>query len=264
MQSSKSTSQAVSSGGDRSRQNDARPIKVAIVTGSSRGIGRAIAMRLAADGARVVVNYRHDTEAAEGVVNAIMTSGGEATAVQADVADPTQVLSLFDAAEQHYGGLDIFVHNAYAAVHGPLAEATDDNYEHIFSVNARATFVALREAASRLHDGGRVVFISSGITRASHPFYGLYAASKAAGEQLVRAFSRELAPRGITANSVLPGMTDTDSFRASSIPVAEAVGRIPLGRLGRPEDVADVVGFLASDAGRWITGQSIAADGGLT
>ncbi len=262
MNSAKSTPSAVGSGviGLGGKASD----RVAIVTGSSRGIGRAIALRLASGGARVVVNYRNDADAAEQVVEAIKMSGGQATAVRADVAEPAQLLSLFDAAEYHYGGLDVFVHNAYASVHGLLGEASDESYDHTFAVNTRATFVALREAATRVRDGGRVVFISTGITRVGQPFYGLYAASKAAGEQLVRAFARELAPRGVTANSVLPGLTDTDSFRAAAIPVADAVGRIPLGRLGRPEDVADVVGFLASDAGRWITGQSIAADGGLT
>ncbi|WP_059007364.1 SDR family oxidoreductase [Streptomyces specialis] len=238
--------------------------RVALVTGSARGIGRATALRLAADGARVVVNYRKDAGAAQEVTAAVARSGGRAVAVRADVTDAAQLRSLFDAAERHFGGLDVFVHNAYGFVQGPLGHATDADYEHTFAANTHATFAGLREAATRVRDGGRVVFVSSSITRTVHPGTALYAASKLAGEQLVRVFAREVAPRGVTVNSVLAGQVDTDGMRDSGITPEEVAPRVPLGRVGRPEDIADVVGFLASDAARWITGQSIAVDGGQT
>ena len=240
-----------------------RTDRVAVVTGSSRGIGRAIALRLAAAGAAVVVNYRADADAAKRVVAEIEASGGRATGVRADAGEPGELRALLDAAERHYGGLDVLVHNAAGFVHGPLADATDDDYELVFALNARATFVALREAGHRVRDGGRVVFVSTAATRLSPPTGALYAASKSAGEQLVRTFAREVGARGITVNSVLPGPTDTELFAASAAPVDELVARTPLGRLGEPEDIADVVGFLVSDDARWITGQSISADGGL-
>ncbi|MEV5751585.1 SDR family oxidoreductase [Actinoallomurus sp. NPDC052308] len=238
--------------------------KVAIVTGSSRGIGRAIASRLAADGMQVVINYKSDLGAAEDVASTIEKSGGKAAIVQADVTDPAQLRTLFDSAEQRYGALDVFVHNAYGAAFGTIAEASDDDYERTFGANARATFVAFREAATRVRDGGRIVFVSSSITRTGNP-PALYSASKAAGEQLARTFAREVAARRITVNSVLAGLTETDGLRATvGPPTGELVRRIPMGRIGRPEDIADVVGFIASDGARWITGQSIAVDGGMT
>jgi 3-oxoacyl-[acyl-carrier protein] reductase len=235
-----------------------------VVTGSSRGIGRATALRLAADGVAVIVNSRSDSVAAEQVVDAIRARGGRARLQRGDAADPAGLGSLFDAAEQHFGGLDVLVHNAAGFVRGPLAAAADDDYGQTFGLNARATFVALREAGRRMRDGGRIVFVSSVVTRMSPPGEALYAASKAAGEQLVRAFAREVGSRGITVNNVLPGPTDTEGFAASGAPVETLVAQTPLGRLGRPTDIADVVGFLASDAGGWITGQSIAVDGGLS
>jgi 3-oxoacyl-[acyl-carrier protein] reductase len=238
--------------------------RVAVVTGSSRGIGRATAMRLAADGAAVVVNSRADSTAAEQVVGAIRARGGYARSHIADVADPSGLVSLLEAAERYFGGLDVLVHNAAGFARGPLAAAADHDYGHTFGLNARATFVALREAGHRMRDGGRIVFISSVATLMSPPGEVLYAASKAAGEHLVRGFAREVGARGITVNAVLPGPTDTDGFAAAGAPVEALVARTPLGRLGRPSDVADVVGFVASDAARWITGQSIVVDGGLS
>ncbi|HEY3682072.1 MAG TPA: SDR family oxidoreductase [Streptosporangiaceae bacterium] len=238
--------------------------RVAVVTGSSRGIGRATALRLAARGAAVVVNYRSDAASAKQVVSDIEAKGGRAMMMRADGAEPAELRMLLDAAEHHYGGLDVLVHNAAGFIRGPLATATDDDYAHAFALNAHATFVALREAGHRMRDGGRIVFISSAVTRVNPPGEALYAASKAAGEHLVRTFAREIGPRGITVNSVLPGPTNTDGFAASSAPVETLTARTPLGRLGEPEDIAEVVGFLVSDAARWVTGQNIAVDGGLS
>ncbi|ATL28774.1 SDR family oxidoreductase [Streptomyces formicae] len=237
--------------------------RVAIVTGSSRGIGRAVALRLAADGVRLVVNYHSDEQAAKSVAKEVAEAGGQAVVVRADVADPEQLRGLFDSAEQHFGGLDVFVHNAFGGPTGLLGECTDEQYSYAFGTNTQAMFVALREAATRVRDHGRVVYVSSVATRGSAPGLGLYAASKAAGEQLVRNFAREVGHRGVTVNSVLPGLVDTDATRDIGDHRDGIVQRTALGRSGRPEDIADVVGFLASDAARWITGQSITADGGL-
>ncbi len=180
------------------------------------------------------------------------------------MADEAQLKALFDAAEQRYGGLDVFVHNAYGHAVGPISAATDEDYERAFATNVWATFVPFREVARRMRDGGRIVYVSSAATRASDPSMSLYTASKAAGEQLVRAFAREVGPRGITVNSVLPGPTNTDAVQGIREVLMERVTRTPLGRLGEPDDIADVVGFLASRDARWLTGQSVVADGGLT
>ncbi|MBN6041916.1 SDR family oxidoreductase [Amycolatopsis sp. 195334CR] len=232
----------------------------AIVTGSSRGIGRAIAERLAADGAKVVVNYRSDGDAAAKVVRAIEERGGEAVAVQADVTDLAQLRSLFDTA----GEVDVFVSNVGVARFGPLAEVTDEQYDFLFETNTRSTFYALREAARRVRDHGRIVVISSAVVVTNRPGTALYAATKAAGDQLVKVAAKELGARGITVNSVLPGAVHTDALAADGPPgvVERTIGQVPLGRIAEPSDIADIVGFLASHDGRWITGQTLHAGGG--
>jgi 3-oxoacyl-[acyl-carrier protein] reductase len=235
-----------------------------LVTGGSRGIGRAIAERLGADGADVVVNYRSNAEAAAGVVAAITRTGSRATAIQADVSAPEQVHRLFDAAERAHGVPDVVVHCAGVMHRAPVVEATSEDYDHVFATNTRSTFAVLHEAAARLPDGGRVVVISSGAAVSTRPGSGIYAASKAASDQLVRVVARELAGRRITVNSVLPGPTRTEAF--ADLPpetLAAVAADIPLGRLGEPADIADVVAFLASDGGRWLTGQTIHAGGGM-
>jgi len=238
---------------------------VALVTGSSRGIGRSIATRLGQDGFDVVVNYRTGRAAAEEVVADIEAKGGRALAVQADVTDPARLRGLFDAAEEAFGGLDVLVGNVGVARFGTLAEFTDEDYDLVFATNTRATFVALREAARRVRDGGRIVIISSGAAVTSRVAGGVYAASKAAGDALVRSAAKELGPRGVTVNSVLPGATRTDAFAAGSTEerVARTIADTPLGRLGEPEDIAGIVSFLASGDARWLTGQAIHAGGGL-
>jgi 3-oxoacyl-[acyl-carrier protein] reductase len=226
--------------------------KVAIVTGSSRGIGRAVAERLGANGASVIVNYRSDADAAKQVVATIEESGGRAVGVRADVTDADELRDLFDAAERHYGGLDIVVANVGIARFGPLTEFTDEDYELIFNTNTRATFRTLREAANRV--------------AAMHgPNSAVYGASKAAGDALVRALAKELGPRGITANSVLPGAVRTDALielRPAGV-IEGIAARTPLGRIGEPDDIAEIVAFLASDAARWVTGQALHAGGGM-
>lgn len=236
----------------------------ALVTGSSRGIGRAIAARLGADGLSVVVNYRSDRAAAEALVAEIAAGGGQAVAAQADVTDPAQLRDLFDFAEQRFGGLDVLVNNVGKARFAPIAESTDADYDLLFGTNARASFTALREAANRLRDGGRIVAISSGVTANHRPGTGLYGAAKAAVDQLVRVLARELGPRGITVNSVRPGAIRTDALL--ELQPEEALQRMaaenPLGRIGEPADIAGLTAFLVSDDARWITGQIINAGGG--
>jgi len=233
--------------------------KTAIVTGASRGIGRAIAERLAAEGARVVVNCAGSAAAAEGLAARI---GG--LAVRADVSVKQEVLEMFDRAEAAFGGLDIVVNNAAVAVMKPLAEFSDEEFERVLAVNTRGVFYCCREAARRLRDGGRIVNISTGATVGGTAGGSVYCASKAAVEQFTRALARELAPRRITVNTVSPGFTETDMF--ASLPhLAELAPKLtPLGRAGKPEEIAAVVAWLCTEDARWITGQNIQAGGGLT
>jgi 3-oxoacyl-[acyl-carrier protein] reductase len=236
-----------------------------IVTGGSRGIGRAIAERLGRDGATVVVNYRSDREAAAAVATTIQQAGGYATALQADVAVPTEVQELFDMAEQLYGPPNVVVHCAGITRFASIAESTDEDYDRVFDTNTRSTFATLRAAANRVPDDSRIVVISSGAAVVARAHAGIYGASKAASDQLVKVLARELAPRSITVNSVLPGPTRTEAVAATLQPeqAAAIIADIPLGRLGEPADIADIVAFLASGASRWITGQTIHAGGGM-
>ncbi|ETK34342.1 SDR family NAD(P)-dependent oxidoreductase [Microbispora sp. ATCC PTA-5024] len=236
---------------------------MAVVTGGSRGIGRAISERLAVTGMRVVIGSRNQ-ETAAGVVAWIKDAGGQASAVRTDITEPAAVKELFDAAENHYGRVDVWVNNAATATAGPLSHATDDDFDQYVHANVRATFVALREAAKRIRDHGRIVLISSALTVSPLPGMALLAAVKAAGDQLARALAWEVGSRSVTVNSVLPGLTRTGVI--DTVPqhvIDDAKARTPLGRLGEPSDIADVVAFLASDAGRWITGQTIHAAGGM-
>jgi 3-oxoacyl-[acyl-carrier protein] reductase len=240
--------------------------KAALVTGASRGIGRAIAERLAADGADVVIGYVSDAGAAAQVVAAITAAGGRGHAVQADLGSAESARQLFDEAEKAIGPLDILVNNAGSAPVSLIADTSDEVFDSAMAINVRAPFVLLREAATRLRDGGRIVNISTLNTILVGPGLAAYAASKAALELLSRIASYEFGGRGITVNSVLPGATDTDLFRLRNPPGEgweRIAARTSLGRIGQPADVADVVALLVSEEGRWMTGQSIRADGGL-
>lgn len=237
--------------------------KNAIVTGASRGIGRAIAERLALDGARVIVNYARDAKAADETVSSIRQSGGQADAVQADIADPGQVTALFRRAEELHGRLDILVNNAGIASFKALAEFTIEEFDEIFRVNTRGAFLCLREAVGRMRDGGRIVNLSTGATIGSPAGGSVYSGSKAALEQFTRALARELGSRGITVNTVSPGFTVTDMLNQFPDFIAAAPKLTPLGRVGTPGDIADSVAFLCSPEGGWLTGQNLQAGGGL-
>lgn len=240
-------------------------MSIALVTGASRGIGAAIARRLAQDGVQVVVNYSRSAAAAEQVVASITEQGGKAVAFQADMADVEQVRRLFVEANNHFGAVDILVNNAAISGRGGIAEITQEDFEQHFAVNVRGVLFAMQEAAQRMANGGRIINISSGAAQSCPPMMGVYSASKAAVEALTKTFAIELGARQITVNVVAPGTTDTEMLH-EAIPaefLPQLIAQTPLGRLGTPEDIADVVAFLASEQARWITGQVIAASGGL-
>lgn len=239
--------------------------KVAIVTGSSRGIGAEIAHTLASAGVKVVINYLQNKPAADEVCAAITSAGGECVAVQADVSNSDEVRKLFDATFEHFKQIDILVNNAGILLFKEIAEIRDDEFDRIVDVNFKSVFYTLREAATKLSDHGRVVNISSTVTRLMLPKYGAYAATKAAVEQLTRIFAREMGKRGITANTVSPGPVDTELFRAgkTAADIERMTAMAALNRLGKPDDIAQVVLFLVSDEARWITGQDIGVNGGI-
>jgi 3-oxoacyl-[acyl-carrier protein] reductase len=238
---------------------------VALVTGASQGIGRAIAEHLASSGARVVVNF-YPTEHAEvaNVVDGIEKAGGTAIAAAADIADAGQLRGLFDTAEEHFGRLDVVVLNAANVRHATFIDTTDEQFDAIFATNTRSGFIAMRECALRLRDGGRIVVVSAGLALLPREGTGAYAASKAALNHLVRVLAREVGHRGITVNAVLPGAVETQALLDAGPAIIEAeIGLTPLARLGRPEDIADIVDFLVSERARWVTGQLIGAGGGM-
>ncbi|MEV6673553.1 SDR family oxidoreductase [Streptomyces sp. NPDC051162] len=236
--------------------------KRALVTAASRGIGRGVALRLAAAGARVAVNYRENAAAAQEVVDEIVRGGGDAFAVRAEIGGRAEAERLFARVLEEFGGLDVLVNNAGVQGMGPVAEVTEEFLDRAVDVNLKGTFYAFQQAARHLADGGRIISVSTAFTRSLTPGAGVYAATKGAVEQLTRTLSQELAGRRITVNAVLPGIVDTDAtapLRERFAAIAEAT---PLGRIGRPDDVAGIVAFLASEDAGWITGQSIAAAGG--
>ena len=240
-------------------------MRVAIVTGSSRGIGAAVAERLARDGIAVVVNYSGDAGPAGEVVAGITAAGGTAIAVRADVSDAASVAGLFDAAEAAFGGVDIVVNSAGIMKLAPLADSDAGLVDRHIDINLKGTINVLRAAAARLRDGGRVVTFSSSVVGLCQPTYGVYAATKAGVEALTHVFAKEMGPRRITVNAVAPGPTATGLFLdgKDEATVARIAAMSPLGRLGEPADIAAVVAFLAGPDGGWVNGQVIRANGGV-
>jgi 3-oxoacyl-[acyl-carrier protein] reductase len=241
--------------------------KVALVTGASRGIGAAIAERLAADGAAVAVNYAASEHDAGAVVERIRAAGGKATAIKADMGDPSQSVALVDAAVATFGRLDILVNNAGTITFAPLGAIDERQVRSQFAVNVDGPIFATQAAAGRFPaDGGRIVNVSS--ISASEALAGsaVYSATKAALEALTRVWAAELGPRGITVNAVAPGPVDTAMFRAAPFDeegVKWVVSRTPAGRIGQPSDISNVVAFLASPDAHWVTGQIVKTAGGF-
>ncbi|OZM81928.1 3-ketoacyl-ACP reductase [Pseudonocardia sp. MH-G8] len=239
--------------------------KKALVTAGSRGIGSAIARLLATRGAEVVVNYHENRKAADGTVEAITAAGGTAIAVQADLGSSADVHRLFAETAETLGGLDIVVNNVGINLVAPIATTAESDFDNVVAVNFKGSFLVMQHAADAVSDNGRIINISTGNTRVSMPFIGVYAATKAAVEQMTFSLARELGSRAVTVNAVLPGLTDTDGLRPEIRENASSIIQMtPLGRIGTPEDVAEVVAFLASAESRWVTGQTIGASGGLS
>ena len=239
--------------------------KVAIVTGASRGIGAAVAERLAGDGFTVVVNYSGDAKSAEALVRKIESKGGRALTAKADVSDPNAVRRMFDATEAAFGGVDVLVNNAGIMKLAKIADSEDALFDQQVAVNLKGTFNTLREAAKRLRDGGRIVNFSTSVVGTKLETYGVYIATKAAVEMLSAVLSKEMRGRSITVNAVAPGPTATDLFLNGKSP--ELIDRLakmnPLERLGTPADIASAVAFLVGPDGGWINGQVLRANGGM-
>ncbi len=239
--------------------------KVAIITGASRGIGAAIAERLAEDGFTLVINYSGDAAPAEALAGKIESRGGRALTAKADVSDAEAVRHMFGAAEAAFGGVDVLVNNAGIMTLSSLGESTDALFDRQVAVNLKGTFNTLREAAKRLRDGGRIVNFSTSVVGLKLENYGVYAATKAAVETLTAILSKELRGRSITVNAVAPGPTATGLFLTgkSDELIAHMAKLNPLERLGTPEDIASAVAFLVGPDGSWINGQVLRANGGM-
>ncbi|GAA5122513.1 SDR family oxidoreductase [Pseudonocardia adelaidensis] len=238
--------------------------RVAIVTGGSGGIGRAVAERLAADGMSVLVHYAGNPGRAQEAVDAILAAGGTASAAQADVGDENEVAALFDEAERRYGGVDVVVHTAGIMLLSPLAELDLDDLDRMHRTNIRGTFVVDQQAARRVRSGGAIINFSTSVTKIALPTYTAYAASKGAVDAMTLILARELRGRDITVNAVAPGPTATPLFldgKEQSV-VDHLASMSPLERLGVPADIAEAVAFLAGPA-RWVNGQVLYANGGV-
>jgi 3-oxoacyl-[acyl-carrier protein] reductase len=239
--------------------------KVAIVTGASRGIGAAVAERLARDGFAMIVNYSGDAKSADALVKKIEGSGGHALAVKADVSDPAAVRAMFDQAEATFGGVDVLINNAGIMKLAKLTDSDDALFDQQIAINLKGSFNAMREAAKRLRDGGRIVNLSTSVVGTRLETYGVYAATKSAVETMTAILAKELRGRNITVNAVAPGPVATDLFlTGKSQELVDRMARMnPMERLGTPEDIASTVAFLVGPDGGWINAQVLRANSGL-
>jgi 3-oxoacyl-[acyl-carrier protein] reductase len=241
--------------------------KVALVTGASKGIGAGIAKALARAGASVVVNYASSKSGADKVVDAIAKAGGKAIAEKGDVAETAEAKKLIDAALKHYGRLDIVVNNSGVFEMKPIEEITDEHFHRQFNINVLGLLHVTQAAVPHLHEGASIINVSSVISRLTPPGSAVYTGTKGAIDAITGVLARELAPRGIRVNAVNPGLVETEGTHSAGIIGTDfekgLVAQTPLGRTGQPDDIADVVVFLASDASRWMTGATLIASGGL-
>jgi 3-oxoacyl-[acyl-carrier protein] reductase len=239
--------------------------KVAIVTGGSRGIGRAIVIKLCGLGAEVIINYASDRGSAEELSRTVIANGDKAHVVRADVSKVEEIEKLFESVVARYGRLDILVNNAGVATYKAIADFSEDEFDTIMNLNLKGLFFCCREAARVMADNGCIINIGSTVTRVMLPTYGAYAATKGAVEQITKVLAKELGARAIRVNTVSPGPVDTELFRAGKTDdqIRQLANLAALGRIGTPEDIADMVGLLVDSQAGWVTGQNILVNGGF-
>lgn len=241
--------------------------KVAVVTGASKGIGAAIARALGAEGASVVVNYSSSKEGADKVVAGIRAKGGTAIAVKADVSKAGEADALIDDALKAFGRLDILVNNSGVYEFAPIEGVTEESFDRLFNVNVRGLLFVTRAASKHLSEGGSIINIGSGVTRITPPNSAVYTATKGAVDAITGVLSRELGPRKIRVNSLNPGMVETEGTHTAGFIGSDfekqITAQVPFGRIGQPEEIADIAVFLASQESRWLTGETLLASGGL-
>ncbi|OKP85904.1 3-ketoacyl-ACP reductase [Paenibacillus helianthi] len=239
--------------------------KVAIVTGSSRGIGRTVAERLAEEGASVVINYSSSPKQADEVVQGIQAKGGTAAAVQADISKPAQIEQLYKDTKALFGQIDIVVNNAGIMINSLVGEATEEQFDKQFAINVKGTYFSCQQAFLHLEQGGRIINFSTSVNGQMFPAYSIYAGTKGAVEQFTRQLAKEFGSKGITINAVAPGPVATDLFlEGKSEAQLEGLKKMnAFGRLGQPDDIAGVVSFLAGAQSGWITGQTLRVNGGF-
>ena len=240
-------------------------VKVALVTGGAKGIGASIVEKLAANNFAVVINYASSADAANELVDKIIGKGGQAIAVKADVSKPEQSKMLFDTTLKAFSRVDVLVNNAGVMALSPLADTSDEDFNKQFDVNMKGVFNMLRLASTQLHEGGSIINLSTSVVGLKLERYGVYAATKSAVETMSAILSKELRGKNISVNCVAPGPTETDLFTEGKSQefIDKLANMSPMERLGQPEDIANVVSFLASDEGHWVNGQVLRANGGI-